>query len=277
MKLDFHKLDGAGNDFVGLDLRDTGLKDPPEMAPLVRRLCHRQRGVGADGVIAILPPPSGSAHFVMVYFNADGSRGEMCGNGARCAVVLAHHLGMTPTEEIQFETDAGSYRAELVAGGSRIWFPDIDDLPREVSLTGTARPVGKADFLLCGVPHAVIFVEEDLDLLEVYEAGRAIRHDPAFSPAGTNVNFAQLVGGDTIHVRTYERGVEVETLACGTGSVATVCCHVRKNGLKGPQKWKVIPTGGESLQITMEATEAGFRNITLAGPARIVFTGSGTF
>ncbi|MCC5877832.1 MAG: diaminopimelate epimerase [Candidatus Sumerlaeia bacterium] len=277
MKLDFHKLDGAGNDFVGLDMRLNGLPTPTEMARLVRRLCHRQHGVGADGVLAILPPSSEKSHFVMAYFNADGSRGEMCGNGARCAVVLAHHLGMTPSDEIHFETDAGPYSADLVEGGARIAFPDIGVLPREVSLTGSARPVEKADFLLCGVPHAIVFVEEDLDLVEVDQCGRATRHDPAFAPAGTNVNFAQVREPGTIHVRTYERGVEAETLACGTGSVATVCCHVWKKNLMGPQDWDVIPTGGEALNITLESTGSGFQNITLAGPARIVFQGSGTF
>lgn len=277
MKLDFLKLDGAGNDFVGLDFSKRDFPQDSEFSGIIRAVCHRQHGIGADGILVIRPPKSAATHFTMIYYNADGSRGEMCGNGARCAVVLANHLGMTPATGIRFDTDAGIYTAELVEGGSCIGFPDLGELPREIHPTGPARPVERLDFLTCGVPHAVCFVEEDLDLLDVEESGRALRHDPAFGPAGTNVNFAMARGEGTIHVRTYERGVEGETLACGTGSVATVCCHVTRMGLTGTQKWQVVPTGGQALTISVLPTETGFKEITLAGPARIVFQGSGDF
>jgi diaminopimelate epimerase len=273
MKLHFFKLDGAGNDFVGLDFRTAPLPPTGDLGDLARRLCHRQRGVGADGVLCILPPQTGGFHFRMLYLNADGSVGEMCGNGARCAVVLAHHLGMTPEEGILFDTDAGPHRADLAPGGSAVHFPDIPALPRRENLLGVARPVETALFLTCGVPHAVVFVDDDLDMIDVVADGRAMRHDPAFAPAGTNANFARETSPGHLDLRTYERGVEVETLACGTGSVATCACRAHLNGILGPSKWTVVPTGGEALSITLNATDTGFTNITLAGPARIVFTG----
>lgn len=276
MKLSFLKLDGAGNDFVGLDWRGREPLQPEILADLTRTLCSRHHGIGADGVLVLYDSPRPeSADFSMRYVNADGSIGEMCGNGARCMAIFAYHSKAAPAE-MRFHTDAGLYHAEIIEGGSRIEFPDVEALPEERTLSGPLCAGRKTDFLLVGVPHAVLFTE-DLDLMDVVQQGREIRHDPAFQPKGTNVNFAEVVGPETINLRTYERGVEGETLACGTGSVATACCYVwREKGI-GRYEITVIPTGKEELRIAFERTETGFKDITLEGPARIVFRGEAFF
>jgi diaminopimelate epimerase len=272
MELAFYKLDGAGNDFVGIDARRLGRWTDERIGRLARLLCHRHHGVGADGILVILPvEQAAGAAFRMQYVNADGSIGGMCGNGARCAAVLAYHLGAAPAA-MTFETDAGLYEATIVEGGARLRFPDLPALPVERRLLGTAAPLPAMDFLLCGVPHAVAFVE-DLDLFPVAEAGRAVRHDPAFAPAGTNANFAEVQPDGTIRLRTYERGVEAETLACGTGSVATCCTHAARSGLRGDCRFTVIPTGGQSLGVEFHAGPGGYTSIHLTGPARLAFTG----
>ncbi|MBI1290742.1 diaminopimelate epimerase [bacterium] len=270
MKVPFVKLDGAGNDFVGIDWRGK-VPLPEDMAgALARLLCNRHHGIGADGVLMVLDPPSPDFHFTMLYLNADGSVGGMCGNGARCIAVFAHHLGAAPTS-MRFMTGAGAYTGAIIPGGARIDFPDAPWLPERRTPLGPLRPVEEALFLPMGVPHAVVFVE-DLDLVDVAQLGREMRHDPAFAPAGTNMNFAQMVG-DRLHVRTYERGVEEETQACGTGSVATCCCHAWLAGATGPQRYVVVPTGGIPLGVGFDAQPDGFRAITLSGPATMRFRG----
>lgn len=270
MRVPFTKLDGAGNDFVGLDWRGkTPL--PDDMAgQLARLLCDRHHGVGSDGVLMVLDPPSPDFDFTMLYLNADGSIGGMCGNGARCIAVFAHHLGASG-QQMRFLTGAGPYTASIIPGGARVDFPDAPWLPERRAPHGPLRPLEHLLFIPMGVPHAVAFVE-DLDLVDVATTGRELRHDPVFAPAGTNVNFAEMIG-DQLHVRTYERGVEAETLACGTGSVATCCCHAWSNGRSGPQRYTVVPTGGIPLGITFDAGPNGFHAITLSGPATMRFHG----
>ena len=216
------------------------------------------------------PSTAGEYHFTMKYLNADGSVGEMCGNGARCAAVFAHAMGAAP-EQMTFLTDAGEYRAELIEEGARVYFPEIKALPERRPLQGPARSLESADFLIVGVPHAVIFLD-DLDLQNIDQLGREVRFDPAFQPQGANANFAEVRDG-VIHVRTYERGVEAETLACGTGSVATACCHAMRAGVKGPQRFSIMPTGGMGLEVSFSRTAEGFREVVLSGPARISFRG----
>jgi diaminopimelate epimerase len=218
----------------------------------------------------VLDPPSADFHFTMLYLNADGSIGGMCGNGARCIAVFAHHLGAAP-ERMRFMTGAGAYTGTIIPGGACIDFPDAPWLPERRTPHGPLRAVEDALFLPMGVPHAVAFVD-DLDLVDVATLGREMRYDPAFAPAGTNMNFAEMIG-DRLHVRTYERGVEAETLACGTGSVATCCCHAWSNGLRGPQRYVVVPTGGIRLGICFDARAEGFFQITLSGAATMRFRG----
>lgn len=267
----FHKLDGAGNDFVGIDWRGRQLPGPESLASMVRVLCHRHHGIGADGVILIQDAPLGTEHhFAMKYLNADGSVGSMCGNGARCASVFAHFLGAAPSS-MRFLTDAGNYRADVDGDHARVHFPPVRSLPQVRQLQGGDWAGREADFLLVGVPHAVFFVENLADV-DVFHVGREVRNDPVFAPAGTNANFVRERNG-VLQLRTYERGVEDETLACGTGSVASACCHAARLGLTGKQAIIVLPTGGIPLKIEFEATESGFENVVLGGSARIVFSG----
>lgn len=271
MGLAFTKMDGAGNDFVALDRRGCAPWSAAELAALAPRLCHRQHGIGADGVLVLSDATEPGVDFAMRYINADGTIGEMCGNGARCMAVFAHRVGAA-NETMCFQTDAGLYRAAVSGEHATIDFPDIDAVPERRQTQGPLHPGLSFDYLVVGVPHAVMEVE-DLDLFDVTDVGRAVRHDRAFAPRGTNANFICPEGDARIHLRTYERGVEAETLACGTGSVASACCVAWSRGARGEQRFWVIPTGGAELEIAFEATDTGFRRVRLGGPARAVFTG----
>jgi diaminopimelate epimerase len=216
MTLRFYKMTGSGNDFVFLDGREHRLEDWP--AARIAALCDRRNGVGADGLVVITPEGNGAR---MVYCNADGSRVGMCGNAALCSTRLAVRLGIVPSPEIELHTDSGLVRARCVGPGwaAELLLPDFQ-LPALVPLPLEA---GEAWMELCsvGVPHLVIYTE-DLGGVDVVQRGRALRYDPTF-PAGLNVNFiGKAVSGTdpAWQLRTYERGVEAETLACGTGTTA---------------------------------------------------------
>jgi diaminopimelate epimerase len=270
MQLKVFKYQAAGNDFVALDDRAGILPAEPILQNLVRALCDRRRGVGSDGMLIIRPPQRPGADFTMVYYNADGSRGEMCGNGARSIARFAALVGAAG-EQMRFDTDAGPYRAQLVPDGTVLSFPPVPGLPvaRPVELLGRRWDV---DVLRVGPPHVVVWVD-DLATLDVVTAGRALRHHAAFAPEGANINFACPEPGDPtgLRVRTYERGVEDETLACGTGSTSTAICRARRLGLTGAQRFRVVPTGGDTLTIAFRLTDTGTEDITLAGPARLVY------
>ena len=271
MELHFFKLDGAGNDFVGLDWRSKSRLNDAEAAALALLLCNRPTGPGADGLLFIEAPISAEFHFTMRYLNRDGSEGGMCGNGARCIARLAHELGAAPSE-MRFLTSAGPHRAQVYADAVRVDFPSVKEAPREVHPAGEGWDNSPVQFLKVGVPHAVAFVK-DLEHVNVREKGAALRRHSAFAPAGTNANFAELVEEKVLRLRTFERGVEAETLACGTGSVATACCFARRAGLCGKVALTVIPTGGIPLEIAFETNGSGFDNITLTGPANVIFEG----
>lgn len=272
MRLPFFKLDGAGNDFVGLDWRGRAPLCAEEASSLARILTNRHHGIGADGILFLQDAREPGTHFTMLYMNADGSVGSMCGNGARCMAVFAHSVGAAPGQ-MRFLTGAGVYRADIANEGARVYFPDVDALPERRKLQGPLRSVQEADFLHVGVPHAVVFLP-DLDLFDVASAGREIRYDPAFAPQGTNANFVELLDGK-LFLRTYERGVEAETQACGTGSVATCCCYAFRERLQGRQEFILSPTSGIPLEIAFNHHEKGFSEITLSGPALIRFQGEG--
>ena len=273
MKLAFHKLDGAGNDFVCLDWRGRKPLGNEEAGRLAVALCNRFHGIGADGLMFLEDPQVAGTHFTMHHMNSDGSFAEMCGNGSRCMARYAHFIGAAPLQ-MSFLTGAGVYRADVAGEAISTHFPDVESLPVEKNLLGPLKPFLSATFLLVGVPHAVVFTE-DLDLLDVNTVGREMRYDQAFAPAGTNLNFAEMKDG-VLHVRTYERGVEAETQACGTGSVATACCYARQKGLAGPVTLAISPTSGIRMAVSLTPTERGFRDITLTGPGRIVFSGECT-
>jgi diaminopimelate epimerase len=268
MTLRFHKMNGAGNDFVMLDNRDLSLSLTTAQ---IERLCDRHRGVGADGLLAVEPATDGG-DFKMRYYNADGGEAEMCGNGARCFGRFVNFLHGDTLTKIQFETLAGMISAEFEAGQVRINMSTPHGLKLAESL-----PVAGAQLTVhsvnTGVPHAVVFVD-DLDNVPVREWGAALRYHEAFKPKGTNANFAKVLGPQSIAIRTYERGVEDETLACGTGMVACALIHHELTGAASPIS--VLVKGGDTLRIGFEKTAEGYANVTLFGPADFAFTGEVT-
>ncbi len=216
----FHKLSGSGNDFILIDNRRGALKGV-QLNRFAAAICRHRMSVGGDGLILFEKPRAKGAAFRWRLFNADGSEAEMSGNGGRCAARLAWLLGIAP-KRMRFETLAGTVQAEITGrGGTQVKIemppPHGLQLDLKVPFDGEAR-VGH--FLNTGVPHFV-YLLEDVSGIDVVGVGRRTRQHPAFQPAGTNVNFAKITGRHTIAMRTYERGVEDETLACGTGATAT--------------------------------------------------------
>jgi diaminopimelate epimerase len=265
MLLHFYKMNGAGNDFIVIDNRDLTVKLDAET---IEALCDRHRGIGADGLLAVEPAEQG-ADFKFRYYNADGGEAEMCGNGARCFGRFTAALLDGDPQRVTFETIAGTLAAEIVDENIRIAMSDPKDLKLDsgISVPGLDAVVHS---LNTGVPHAVAFVA-DLAAVDVVTHGRAIRRHPGFAPAGTNANFATVLEPGHIAIRTYERGVEDETLACGTGMVACALIHHLLSG--APSPIKVDVAGGETLEIGFEATGGAFSNVTLTGPADFVFEG----
>lgn len=269
MTLKFWKMNGAGNDFVVLDNRDKSLDLTREQ---IAHLCDRQRGVGADGLLAVEPAQSG-ADFRMRYYNADGGEAEMCGNGARCFAQFARSLdpSKASAEKISFETIAGVIKAEFEGQNIRIELSEPFDLELDTDLAVDGELLA-INSINTGVPHAVVFVE-DLETIDVRRLGSAIRHHNHFKPAGTNANFAQVLGPDHIAIRTYERGVEDETLACGTGMVACAIVHFELN--EGDRPIRVQVRGGDTLEVNFRKTRDGdFKDVTLLGPAELTFSGT---
>ena len=266
MLLHFYKMNGAGNDFVVVDNRDLSLSLTKDQ---IEHLCDRHRGVGADGLLAVEPAENG-ADFKFRYYNADGGEAEMCGNGARCFGRFTAALLEETPDRVTFETIAGKLAAELVEDDIRIAMSEPKDLKID---TGVQIPGldGTLRFINTGVPHVVVFVA-DLPGTEVVRHGAAIRYNNGFAPAGTNANFATVLAPGHIAIRTYERGVEDETLACGTGMVACALMHHLLDG--APSPIKVDVKGGDTLEIGFEKTgETTFTNVTLTGPADFVFEG----
>jgi len=265
MQLPFTKMNGAGNDFVMLDNRDGALS---LTGPEIALLCDRHRGVGADGIL-IVEPARAKADFRMRYYNADGGEAEMCGNGARCfarfARKISGHLGL----KISFETEAGEISAECLDDSIRLEMsvPHSGRPVETLVLNGQSREVG---FLNTGVPHAVCFVG-DLEALDLRAEGSTLRHHEAFAPQGTNANFGCVLGPSLIALRTYERGVEDETLACGTGVCAAALLHHEQTGDPAPILVRV--RGGDTLTVGFDKDRDGFKNVTLTGPADFVFDG----
>jgi len=263
--LRFTKMNGAGNDFILIDNRagDVHL-DRSQIA----HLCDRHRGVGADGIL-LLEKASNHADFRMRYFNADGGEAEMCGNGARCFARYANKVAGAQ-QKITFETPAGVISAELTGDLITLQMTEPTDLRLDIKVPVESENK-TVHFINSGVPHVVIPVAriEDLD---VRREGAAIRYHKMFSPPGANVNFIEKRGPNTIAVRTYERGVEDETLACGTGVVASALIFATTENTDGPIT--VIARGGDELQVGFEKSGNQFRDVTLSGPAEFVFEGT---
>ncbi len=270
----FFKLSGAGNDFVAFDNRDRALP-PDEARPAwLARVCRRGEGVGSDGVLIIETPDAGdTAHVRMRYHNADGGEADMCGNGLRCFTRLAHHLGAAP-RQMTVRTAAGLHQTEIIDDEQvRATITDPDPIRHDVAmeLDGT---VHRATLAHPGVPHVAIDVTDDpipLDAMDVHTLGRALRHHEVVMPDGANINFFRRDPSGTLHMRTYERGVEAETLACGTGAVTCVVAAALAAPLTSPID--VITRSGLTLGIHFRRAGERFTDIRLEGPAVILFEG----
>lgn len=262
--LTFYKLEASGNDFVVVDNRKGVVKS---IKDFTRKVCALHTGIGADGVLLL--EKSRKADFKMRILNSDGSEAEACGNGFRCIAYFAHKVLGFP-KKFEFETLAGIIQATIKSTGVRVRMGKPVDYREKGELQALDSRIHYS-FLNTGVPHTVIFVP-DLKKVDVNKLGAAIRYHKAFKPKGTNVNFVQVKGKKKIHVRTYERGVEHETLACGTGSTASAIISALQGLTKAPVSVKT--SGGETLTIDFKITgKNDIKDVFLEGEARIVFEG----
>jgi diaminopimelate epimerase len=272
----FMKLSGSGNDFILIDNRDRAV-DPKRAGALSAKVCTHRMSVGGDGLILI--ERSRRADFRWRLFNADGSEAEFSGNGARCAARFAFLKRIAP-KQMRFETLAGLIQAEMVPRSLKrgtkpildqvkIRFPDPKGLRLNlrVEVNGTERD---AHFLDTGVPHCVYLVD-DPDQVDVVGLGRPTRHHSLFQPAGTNVNFISVPDPHRIRIRTYERGVEDETLACGTGSIASALIASIVGKAESPVT--LIPQSGLNLMVHFQSDGKIFTDVYLQGDARSVYEG----
>jgi diaminopimelate epimerase len=267
----FYKLQASGNDFILID--NSRLKiAKKELRKIAQKYCIRKIGIGADGLLVI--EHSKRSDFKMRIFNADGSEAEMCGNGARCATFWASYIGKIKNNTI-FETKAGLIEAKIKRKNKEalvsIKMTDPIDLKLEIPLLLGRRKI-KVNYVNTGVPHTVIFVE-GLEKISVEEIGRKIRFHKRFLPQGTNVNFVEILKENLIKIRTYERGVEEETFACGTGAVASAVITTKflKNMTK-KVKVSVLTKSGEKLKVYFYQNET-ITNVWLEGKASLVYEG----
>jgi len=263
--LRFTKMHGAGNDFVMLDNRAGGLQLTPAQ---ISWICDRHRGVGADGIL-LLEKAANGADFRMRYYNRDGGEAEMCGNGARCFARFANKVAGV-LGPITFQTPAGIIGAEVDKDRVTLQMSDPTDLRLNVKLQLEGEDA-TVHVINTGVPHVVVPVSR-VGMVNVHARGAAIRHHEMFSPKGTNANFLEKRGARSIAIRTYERGVEDETLACGTGVVASALIFAAREKVRGPIT--VLVRGGSELSVDFEQDGQRFRDVTLTGPAEFVFEGT---
>lgn len=263
-------MTGAGNDFVMVDHRNPSLSGILDAATIAR-LCDRHFGIGADGLIAVEPAEGSEADCRMRYYNADGGEADMCGNGARCFARFASGLLGTGNAPLRFETRAGLISAQFEPDGN----VTVDLTPPHSlvleALAASEELPAPVHSLHTGVPHAVAFLPE-VDSLDLRRTGAFLRYHPHFAPAGTNANFAAILGPQHLKIRTYERGVEDETLACGTGMTATALIHAALTGAPSPILLDVA--GGCTLAVGFRRDGEQFLDVTLTGPATVVFEGS---
>jgi len=260
----FYKMVASGNDFVVVDNRRKAVRN---VSAFTREICALHQGAGADGVL--LFEGSSRADFKMRIINSDGSEAAACGNGFRCIALYAREIMKRPPA-MKFESGSGLIEANVRTGGVvRVQLVK----PKIFEMNGTVEVLGRQihySFLDTGVPHAVVFVE-GISKLDVVGIGRAMRYHKRFKPAGTNVNFVEIKNAKEIMVRTYERGVENETLACGTGSTASAVISVLKGYVKAPVTART--RGGELLTIDMELKNGEIQKTFLQGKARFVYKG----
>lgn len=259
-------MSGSGNDFILIDNREKVVEENG-LSDFIRRLCRRKMSVGADGFILV----ENSEHFDFKwrFFNSDGSNAEMCGNGARCAARFAF-LKEIAEKDMTFETDAGNINASVIGCDVKIKMPEPKDIKTDyiIELEKGSLSVNSVN---TGVPHVVVLVDK-LERVDVVKQGREIRYCRSFAPAGTNVNFISFQNDGSINIRTYERGVEDETLACGTGSVAGAVVMAYKEKLNSPVR--VLTKSGAVLNVYFKKNGNTFSDIYLEGDARVVYSGN---
>ena len=275
----FTKLSGAGNDFILFDKKiNPGIELSPQ---IIDKLCKRRTGIGADGILLI--SDSNDYPFEMRYYNADGSTGSLCGNGARCAIYYGHESGRIAREKIKFIANEIEYSGQVLENGLIKFFLNHPKKIKQNFKIKAANQLITASYADTGSPHIVIKINyvlrdssdpksfyDDLNDFPVLELGKEIRYHKDFAPLGTNVNFIQLQNGE-IKIRSYERGVEDETLACGTGSVAAALISFVQNNLNPPIK--IHPKSGDELTVDFKIEDQKVQEISLTGPAQITFKG----
>lgn len=265
----FYKMSGSGNDFVMFDGRDIGA-DSITTEDIVE-LCERRHGIGADGLVVLTP--EGEDRVRMDFWNCDGSRADMCGNAALCSTRLATRLGMVPEKGMRLVTRAGSFPAKVRPGNTESEI-NLPDFPLPPGAAGVHLQGGESGGLLAtvGVPHLILEVD-DLECAGLMDRGRALRFDPALGPGGANVNFvAHPEPGRPVPLRTYERGVEGETLACGTGAVAAAVLLAHAGRAQLPVQ--ILTRGGKVLHIGATLSGGKATEVWLSGEGRLVFTGT---
>lgn len=270
MKIEFTKMSGAGNDFIVIDNRNAIIKDN---AAFASKFCDRHWGIGADGLLLV--ESSKKADYKMMYYNADGSYGGMCGNGGRC-IAMFTYLKKIAKANHTFEALDHIYSASINSDNVSLQMKN----PIRLKLNQKLRIEKKQivyHSINTGSPHIVIDISEfnkktDLEGFDVDRWGKLLRWHKIFAPAGTNVNFIKILKDNVIQIRTFERGVEAETLACGTGSVASAIIACKRWNLRNPIN--VIPTSKVSLEVNFDNVDKNIQNVRLIGPATITFTGS---
>lgn len=255
-RLNFYKYEGAGNDFIFFDNRS--LSFPKENIELIKLLCHRRKGIGGDGLILL--ENDKDFDFRMVFYNPDGSSGAMCGNGGRCIVAFAKRIGVIE-KHCTFRAADGTHTGEVLSNGEVAL--SLNDV-KNISIHSDCYSMDT------GCPHYVTFVD-DLNYIDISQEGRKIRYDKSIAPNGTNVNFVKI-GNKNLTVATYERGVEGETLSCGTGVTASAIAFALKNNARGNQRIAVNTKGGE-LTVEFQVLNNSIRGIKLIGGARCIFEG----
>ena len=265
--LAFTKAVASGNDFIIIDNRDSKLSRLGYALPeIAKRLCRRNLAIGADGLLLIERSKKGD--FRMRIFNPDGSEAEMCGNGSRCAALYTVEERIAP-KEMAIETKAGIVEAEVTGLRVKVRLTDPKGARFNISLRIKNRDY-KTHFINTGVPHAVVFYS-GIDKIDVLALGKRIRHHKRFGPKGTNVDFVKIRGPKEIKIRTYERGVEAETYACGTGAAASAVVSGAVYGLK--PHIDVLTRSGEVLRVYFDMKNKSAKNVYLEGEANVVYRG----
>jgi len=266
MKITFYKYQGTGNDFVLLD--NTGSKKLNLTMEQISKICNRKFGVGSDGVIVI--NDSINHDFSMIFHNPDGTQ-SFCGNGARCAVLFANEIGILKNSPCSFEAIDGVHKAYVCQGEVKLEMSHIGDIQHIENNNGIAD-IANSYFIDTGSPHVVSYIEKESELEHIIDIGRKIRYSDVYSAQGVNVNLIKTINSSCISIATYERGVENETLSCGTG--ATACALIHAKHMNTDNTLIEVQTKGGELKVSFERIEGErFSNVHLIGPAKLIFNG----